>query len=267
MTFKSVKGVGAKTAQRLIVDLRDKVTAEDYALTTSGPADPMAQALQALVVLGYNRQASEKALQKVRQEQPDEEVEGLKKSAAKSIDQVGRSNFPWFHSFCLGIILIFSMSFAPGRELKRLPFRDAIAHWAPPDTNDPSQDLPYPFASDQSGGLFLKTPGSLDVLFDPVTGQYVVTRKIGDLIISPPMLMTPEEYRAFVFDEQMRNYWGSKTGSGPGSVDDGLGTTQKDADGRSDMKSLIPDINVNSRLFATIFGSNVIQITLRVRQN
>jgi Holliday junction DNA helicase RuvA len=85
MTFKSVKGVGAKTAQRLIVDLRDKVTAEDFALTSSGPADPMAEALQALVVLGYNRQAAEKALQKVRQEQPDEEVEGLIKKALQNL--------------------------------------------------------------------------------------------------------------------------------------------------------------------------------------
>ena len=85
MTFKSVKGVGAKTAQRLIVDLRDKVTAEDFALTTSGPADPMAEALQALVVLGYNRQSAEKALQKVRQEQPDEEVEGLIKKALQNL--------------------------------------------------------------------------------------------------------------------------------------------------------------------------------------
>ncbi len=91
-----------------------------------------------------------------------------------------------------------------------MPLGNMQAHWAPPDTNDPSEDLPYPFTGGQSGGLFLKTPGSLDVLYDPVTGQYVVTRKIGDLIISPPMLMTPEEYRAFVFDEQMRNYWGSK---------------------------------------------------------
>ena len=153
------------------------------------------------------------------------------------------------------------MSFVPGRELERIPLGSMQGHWAPPDTNDPSEDLPYPFSGDQSGGLFLKTPGSFDVLYDPVSGQYVVTRKVGDLIISPPMLMTPEEYRAFVFDEQMRNYWGSKTGSGPGSVDDGLGTTKKDDDGRSDMKSLIPDINVNSRLFATVFGSNVIQIT------
>ena len=140
--------------------------------------------------------------------------------------------------------------------------RSALWNWAPADTNEPEdEDLPYPFDGSQSGGLFLKNPGTTEVVYDPTTNQYIVSRKIGDLLVTPPMLMSPEEYRQFVFDQQVEDYWGSKTGSGPGSVDDGETAGGQDGDGREDIKSLIPDIQINSRLFETVFGSNVIQIT------
>ncbi len=135
----------------------------------------------------------------------------------------------------------------------------SFLQFAPPDTNDPDENLPYPFNGDQDGGIFLTNPGSVDVVFDAETGQYIVTRKVGSLIVSPPMLMTPEEYQKYIFNKQVEDYWGEKSGSGPGSVvRTGDGKTD---DGRDEISSIIPQINVNSALFGKIFGSNVIDIT------
>ena len=66
--LKSIKGIGAKTAERIIVDLKDKVKANPDAITdihvTTASTQTSEEALEALVILGFQRQASQKALKK-----------------------------------------------------------------------------------------------------------------------------------------------------------------------------------------------------------
>lgn len=85
MRFKSVKGVGAKTAQRLIVDLRDKVGDIGMDILPGQAPDASTEALEALIVLGYNRNLAQKAVQKAKQQSQDASVEELIKNALQSL--------------------------------------------------------------------------------------------------------------------------------------------------------------------------------------
>lgn len=83
-SLKSVKGIGTKTAERIIVDLRDKIKVDPDTLITGRPAQAgaaMDEALEALVILGFNRSASEKALRKLYEAEPGMSVEAALKRA------------------------------------------------------------------------------------------------------------------------------------------------------------------------------------------
>ena len=84
-SLKSVKGVGAKTAQRIIVDLKDKIklstdTLLDKSQVTSEVFD---EAMSALVMLGFTKQMSQKALKKLFTAEPTISVEQAIKKALK----------------------------------------------------------------------------------------------------------------------------------------------------------------------------------------
>jgi Holliday junction DNA helicase RuvA len=70
-TFQSVKGIGAKTAQRIILDLKDKISKENTSTDIFVPQHNTnkEEALSALVMLGFARQAAEKALQRIIESQ------------------------------------------------------------------------------------------------------------------------------------------------------------------------------------------------------
>ena len=84
---RAVKGIGAKTAQRIVVDLRDKIKpAGDVALAAiAAPAmsETFEEALAALVMLGFPRPAAQKALRKLFEADPHIKVElAIKKALA-----------------------------------------------------------------------------------------------------------------------------------------------------------------------------------------
>lgn len=82
-TLKSVKGIGTKTAERMIVDLKDKMLKFEVSENNVGGSDNRLRfdALTALISLGFNKKAAEKAIKKVIKDQTT--VELLIKDALK----------------------------------------------------------------------------------------------------------------------------------------------------------------------------------------
>lgn len=82
-TIKSVKGIGLKTAQRVIVDLKDKMLKFEVSDNIVGNRDNTIRfdALTALISLGFDKKSAEKALDKVYTEQAS--VEHLIKDALR----------------------------------------------------------------------------------------------------------------------------------------------------------------------------------------
>jgi Holliday junction DNA helicase RuvA len=84
--LKSIKGIGAKTAQRVIIELKDKVgkgVATDKIFNT-GDSVVRNEALSALEMLGFNKKAVENSLDLIIAAQPGLTVEQLLKIALKS---------------------------------------------------------------------------------------------------------------------------------------------------------------------------------------
>lgn len=81
--LKNVKGIGAKTAERIIVDLKDKIKPSGDTLLpmTKLNSDVYDEALAALVMLGFAKPQSQKVLDKLFSAEPDIKVENAIKKA------------------------------------------------------------------------------------------------------------------------------------------------------------------------------------------
>jgi len=81
--LKNVKGIGQKTAQRIIVDLKGKIklTDDEAAAGSSPHSDEYDNALAALVALGFPRPASQKVLKKIFDAAPATKTEAAIKQA------------------------------------------------------------------------------------------------------------------------------------------------------------------------------------------
>ena len=85
LKLKNVKGIGTKTAQRVIVDLRDKIKPSGATLfiQTESTSEVFEEALAALVMLGFPRPAAQKVLKKIFDADPAAKVEtAIKKALA-----------------------------------------------------------------------------------------------------------------------------------------------------------------------------------------
>jgi Holliday junction DNA helicase RuvA len=87
VTIQSIKGIGSKTAQRVILDLKEKVLKlydlDEVSMSQNNTNRD--EALSALEVLGFVRKASEKVIEKIIKEDPEATVESIIKKALKSL--------------------------------------------------------------------------------------------------------------------------------------------------------------------------------------
>jgi Holliday junction DNA helicase RuvA len=87
-TLKSIKGIGPKTAKRLIVELKDKMLKNyqgDEVLHVPGGSHHANEAITALEVLGYPRKVTAKLIRQILKENPSLETEQIIKTALKRL--------------------------------------------------------------------------------------------------------------------------------------------------------------------------------------
>lgn len=85
--LKSIKGIGLKTAQRLIIELKDKITKSDGTQEIFVPQNNTVkdEALSALVMLGFNKTSATKAVDKILASPGDITIESVVKQALKML--------------------------------------------------------------------------------------------------------------------------------------------------------------------------------------
>ena len=104
-----------------------------------------------------------------------------------------------------------------------------------------------PVTEPNSGGLKLKDPANVktNVDYDPKTGNYNVTQKMGDMDYRPPTYLDSKEYQDYMFKKQVKSYWGQKVHAE--SPNNKNNTT-------------IPKLHVGGEVFDRIFGGNSVDI-------
>jgi hypothetical protein len=114
----------------------------------------------------------------------------------------------------------------------------------------PLNDLPFINLYQKKNPFDLKTPSNItrEVIFDPLTRQYIVREKLGSRLYRPPQYLTIDEFQKYETDMLKRNYWRDLS-------DRHLTEYRQDR--------LIPTIYVESEAFEKIFGSNTIDIIPR----
>lgn len=110
----------------------------------------------------------------------------------------------------------------------------------------PIKQSANPYDQNPSGGLYLKDPSNVkeDVVFDPESREYTVTRKIGDMNYGNPASFSFDEYKNFDLKKSVNKYWADKAKSSSGPVRQGV----------------IPQIRLGGELFDRVFGGNTIDI-------
>jgi holliday junction DNA helicase RuvA len=85
--LESIKGIGKKTAERLVLELKDKLAKHPVDSNISPLIDNTLHidSLNALMALGINRQAAEKALKSVHSANPNLSIEDLIKLALRTL--------------------------------------------------------------------------------------------------------------------------------------------------------------------------------------
>ncbi len=102
------------------------------------------------------------------------------------------------------------------------------------------------------GQIQLQNPNSIigKYTYDPVLDRYLYTEKIGDVDVSYPIVLTREEYRQLILEEQMKEYFKQKSDAVSG----------RDEDSEEFQKNLLPIFYVDNEFFESIFGGTEIEV-------
>lgn len=151
--------------------------------------------------------------------------------------------------------LVTSSPEAQEKSTEELPARESRV--LPPDSPEVEEpELPFPFKPnpgrlplhEPKSKFFLEDPENIktNVSYDPSTGNYDVSQKLGNDDYRYPTVMSKKEFQDYMFRKQMRDYFRSRVAA--------------DELNEKPRKGMIPQLKVNSELFDRIFGGNTVDI-------
>lgn len=160
----------------------------------------------------------------------------------------------------LSLLIIFSLTGnSVARVARERSTGDALLIHQPaaPDTLRPDTigPLRYPFKDQElfaksglhdSSALFLKKPSNIQTIieYDPISGDYLISEKIGGMDYRLPLSMRREEFLRNDLRESIDKYWRDRM-----------------AQNSLDQKSqLVPQFRISSEAFNKVFGSNIVNI-------
>lgn len=105
----------------------------------------------------------------------------------------------------------------------------------------------YPFNGiNQENDLYLNNPSNIktEIVYDPITNEYIFYQKIGDLYYRFPNTMSFEEYKNYDLSQSTKKYWEDRANSSS----------------TGNRQGFLPKLNIQSELFNRIFGGSAIEI-------
>ncbi len=124
---------------------------------------------------------------------------------------------------------------------------DTVAQVAVPLSGLPMESaVVYDFERFPVSGISMRNPRVIttEVEFDPESGNYVQTRRIGDMVIGSPVYISFDDYLRYDLDRRLQEYWNERATPQEFQRRDGL----------------IPEIHIGGEFFDRIFGGSTIDI-------
>ncbi|MDA8581881.1 cell surface protein SprA, partial [Schleiferiaceae bacterium] len=102
-----------------------------------------------------------------------------------------------------------------------------------------------------SGSISLPEPSNFqrEIIYDPISGNYLVYKRIGDLLLPIPEVWTTDQYRQWMYDQAENDYFNAKSSAFNASGDD-----------PRDNAGLIPQIQTGNEALGQVFGSDLVEI-------
>ena len=160
-------------------------------------------------------------------------------------------------SVSLGLMSIVVGSKAKNAPLSKPHYLYTSLPVLPPDSPVVTKsDLPFKFNDNNGGqpnfddksGLYLSNPSNIktETNYNPQTGNYDITQKIGEMDYRPETYVEFKDYQDQLFKEAVKNHWKSKI-----KAEDLQNQTKK---------ATLPKLTINSEIFDRIFGGNQVDI-------
>lgn len=103
-------------------------------------------------------------------------------------------------------------------------------------------------------GKFKLIPPSFFVskyTYDPLIDKYIYTTKAGEIDVGIPLVLTPDQYRKLIKENNIKKYFQDKLSL----------IEEENSENSSKLKNLLPNLYINSNFFETIFGGDEIELT------